>query len=635
MAAVIYNPTDSEMRKEILLILFFVLFSAVFHADKLAEMEKQIDQAPGKKRLTLILSLFPLLPRPEFHDRHARLAEEALALSRIFHDRRAEATSQKWLGHIQYIRGKNYTRSLDYFFQARECYQRLSDPDGAAEMNQEISNIFRFCLNDNPHAFIFLDKAIAILRRSRNKPLLFRALTNRADLCEKLGQYPAALTFQLEAYELSREIKNPARTALSLVNLGKLHMIIGDTDLAREKLIQAKELYESLRWPFGVARACSKLAEFYSQMKEDALAVEYGKKALQLLQECCPAEYMQISEDMTILGSIYLKTGQYLNALQYFQEALAIQRKDRQAQSIARTLLSLGKTLLAMGDLERAEKCFQESLGIAKKNQFVVELKEIYLALSDFHTRKGDDACALSFIRRHGQLQENILGKAASKAIRDIILRYEGEKIRADLIQKDRTRNRILLAAFLAVSSSLALLGIRFRSSSQKEANAQSLIILKDRELWEHQTRFETLQSEMERLFARKKYEKSNLTSNLARELLQRVESLISREKIFLDSELSLKSLAERMRVNTSYLSQTINEYAGRKFKDYINYLRVQESMKLLAMPENRRQGIIDIAFASGFNSLISFNRAFRKYNQTSPEAYRQAAAENAFHLPK
>ena len=60
---------------------------------------------------------------------------------------------------------------------------------------------------------------------------------------------------------------------------------------------------------------------------------------------------------------------------------------------------------------------------------------------------------------------------------------------------------------------------------------------------------------------------------------------------------------------------------------EYVNYVRIQSAENLLAFTDMR---IIDISEASGFESLSSFSRQFRKYNLISPGGFRKLKrAEN------
>lgn len=126
----------------------------------------------------------------------------------------------------------------------------------------------------------------------------------------------------------------------------------------------------------------------------------------------------------------------------------------------------------------------------------------------------------------------------------------------------------------------------------------------------------------------KKKYEKSGLTPELAEVLHQRLKELMLAQQAFKNSELSLTDLAERLETHPNYLSQLINERTGKNFYDYVNSMRVEAFLNLVADPKNRQYTLFALALECGFNSKTAFNRYFKKATGKSPSEYLQPAAK-------
>lgn len=122
------------------------------------------------------------------------------------------------------------------------------------------------------------------------------------------------------------------------------------------------------------------------------------------------------------------------------------------------------------------------------------------------------------------------------------------------------------------------------------------------------------------------KYEKSGLTPESAETLHRLLSDTMASGKYYLDSELSLVDLAERLGVVPNHLSQVINEREGKKFYDYINGLRVDEFKRVVRLPGSEKLTLFAIAQQCGFNSKSSFNRYFKKVTGQLPSEYMDAA---------
>jgi AraC-like DNA-binding protein len=106
--------------------------------------------------------------------------------------------------------------------------------------------------------------------------------------------------------------------------------------------------------------------------------------------------------------------------------------------------------------------------------------------------------------------------------------------------------------------------------------------------------------------------------SNLAIQL----SSLMENDKLFLDNDLNLPTVAEKLGISIHETSFLINETTKDNFYNFINRYRVEEAKKLLASAKIDELNILGIAFASGFNSKTTFNTTFKRIVGISPSQY-------------
>jgi AraC-like DNA-binding protein len=124
------------------------------------------------------------------------------------------------------------------------------------------------------------------------------------------------------------------------------------------------------------------------------------------------------------------------------------------------------------------------------------------------------------------------------------------------------------------------------------------------------------------------KYNKSALTIAVLKDYKVKLDSVIQDEHVYLDNELTLDVLAKKLKMPIHHLTQLFNIYIGENFNQYINKYRVEHACRLLADEEENDSSIEDIAFQSGFNSKVSFNRHFKNIVGLTPKEYANKAKE-------
>jgi len=120
------------------------------------------------------------------------------------------------------------------------------------------------------------------------------------------------------------------------------------------------------------------------------------------------------------------------------------------------------------------------------------------------------------------------------------------------------------------------------------------------------------------------KYLGSNLTPNQIEEYKKQLLALLNTEKPFLDPQVSLTDLSEKLSVSTKHLSQVINQSFNKSFFDFINTYRIQEVQQILKESMDDKLTVLEAMYQAGFNSKSSFNTAFKKETGQTPTEFRK-----------
>jgi AraC-like DNA-binding protein len=110
---------------------------------------------------------------------------------------------------------------------------------------------------------------------------------------------------------------------------------------------------------------------------------------------------------------------------------------------------------------------------------------------------------------------------------------------------------------------------------------------------------------------------------------LERLQTLMANERVYLDPGLSLASLAQRLGLPEYRLRELINRRLGfRNFPSFVNHYRLEDVQGKLADPAFDRRPVLTLALEAGFGSIGPFNRAFRDRYGMTPTAFRGAREE-------
>jgi AraC-like DNA-binding protein len=116
------------------------------------------------------------------------------------------------------------------------------------------------------------------------------------------------------------------------------------------------------------------------------------------------------------------------------------------------------------------------------------------------------------------------------------------------------------------------------------------------------------------------KYAKSSLSDSS--DLFKKVKGVVSNEKMYLDLDLKLNTVAEKLGLSIHHISQAINQNAKMSFPDFINSFRIEEAKKKLLEPQP--ETIFAIYIDVGFNSKAAFYNAFKKHTQMTPTEFKK-----------
>lgn len=111
------------------------------------------------------------------------------------------------------------------------------------------------------------------------------------------------------------------------------------------------------------------------------------------------------------------------------------------------------------------------------------------------------------------------------------------------------------------------------------------------------------------------------LTKKIPEEKIEMIHRMIRYLYDNYDKDVNLQEFSDQEFFNFYYVSHNIKEITGTSFRDWLNYVRVEQSEKLLL---NTDKSITTISEECGFSDVRYYNKHFYKWHKVTPSAFRR-----------
>jgi AraC-type DNA-binding domain-containing proteins len=106
--------------------------------------------------------------------------------------------------------------------------------------------------------------------------------------------------------------------------------------------------------------------------------------------------------------------------------------------------------------------------------------------------------------------------------------------------------------------------------------------------------------------------------------VLNKLIDSFAKDKIYLQSDITINELAKTLGTTRSVLSKIINTYFQKNFSSLLNEYRIKEAIKLLTDPKTQNYKLEAIAQMCGYNNRQVFHVAFKKETSLTPLDFKE-----------
>lgn len=128
--------------------------------------------------------------------------------------------------------------------------------------------------------------------------------------------------------------------------------------------------------------------------------------------------------------------------------------------------------------------------------------------------------------------------------------------------------------------------------------------------------------SDISLLQLKPRYGTSSLTDIKALDIFIKLNALFESEKVYLQPDLKLKDLANKLGTNTRYLSQVVNDKTGENMLNFINKYRIESAKKKIVDPSYSHLTTFAISQMCGFRNKSTFYKVFKEFEGMTPKRF-------------
>lgn len=428
--------------------------------------------------------------------------------------------------------------------------------------------------------------------------------------------YPNSITHLKRALNFYKTKKDTTNQSIILANIATIYCIKADTTgipYAKESYTMSKLISDEYAICIS-ATSLSQLEYLAGKMND---AAEHIKEVIKLAREN-ENLYQFLTGAYTIAGDIYTHTGEYEKAMKFYKSAYSAIKYNTDKNISIKLDMSYAEFKLKTGSVDSAKTIFLKYLNPFNKTGNADVKILACKGLAETYEKLGITDSALYWYKQYNHALSNVIDPYKEKEFNDLLVDYEKVKYELDLQRKEfriieYKRNIILISAILVI---VTILAVTFIYIYIKKDRMYTTLV----EQHQQSIQQAKLRAEMENESRKKR---NDTKSQNERNLFERLENLMTNEKIFKQTDLTLEKIAAMLDSNRTYLSSVINTYSGMTFPNYLNKYRINEAIAVIS-DTSKDITLKSIYSEMGYKSMTAYYRAFQKETGCTPSVYRE-----------
>lgn len=532
-------------------------------------------------------------------------------------------------------------KDISPYYEIKKNYENFPENDirafrfvnkyiSAARKNRNYAHLVQaykdavYFSNDSDDKLKYADSTIAAALSSKNTDLISDSYLGKGIVYYfNYKQYKPALDEYLKAYKYSENSKDDYQKNEILYHLGIVKSHLGYSDAALVHFQKANDyFYKKSQEKAHPNLIFNNKKGYYNTLHRIIVCQRnlHNYQPIDSLINLGIAQTQNDSDYQQEYGYFLKEKGieefrrkNFSNALNDLQKSLKPISHIKDFTWATVDHFYIGKSYLALHDVSKAIVHFQKVDSVFQKHSFILpELRENYELLIDHYKKEKDIHKELYYTIQLSKA-DRVINKDFPYLSSTIHREYDTIALQRDkeMLERKTSWGTWIILILLLIAVFLVLL--IYRKYKIEKKNKISYKILEDKILSNAY-----LLPQKTECNARED-EKCTLNDELVFTILEKLKNF-EKKSGFTEHGLTIHKLAHKLRTNSTYLSQIINEHKGVNFNRYLSELRINYITKKLYNDKVYLNYKIEtLAEKCGIASRTNFSNLFREINGMRP----------------
>lgn len=341
------------------------------------------------------------------------------------------------------------------------------------------------------------------------------------------GAYQVALEYVTKSNRLIERHGGRTMFGRSKISMGLLYHSMGEYIDALRIFEEAREILEEEKDSTRVALAYLNIGGCLSNLERTDEALD----ALDRIFDFVPADDPIAAFANNNIGYNYYQSGQYEEAIPFYEKALEQKRRLFGGGKEGTTLNNLAEVHTKLGKFKEAERYAREADEVTERFQSVSNILGNLNTWSQLYAAKKDFKRAYEYLLQHKELNDSLHSSDMKEQVAQLQVAYQSERKQNQiemlnqenelLVQENKTqtasrqRQNIFIIALVGGLLSLAIIAALLWMNNQTRKRSNELLVRKNEEIESHRQNILA----QNRILKKLNYEKDGLMAIVAHDL--------------------------------------------------------------------------------------------------------------------